>query len=318
MYILATETKSIDAKVEPIAVAQAVPAVNKVPEAFDSASQAPSAQASPQALAPLPPATNASNVKVTRQETAASVNVENTEALKLNATDAQTKALDQTSQSTTVEAKKVETTKDNPAKPVESVKKVDPTKPAEVPKVVEPAKTDDTKDDPAVINLENNDISPNLFDENGDNAAETPDKDETKNDFEAPYREDDEEMYNDDAMARNNNLPEVKIPQEPEPTLDDVPHKKIEVVDFEEDPDSNFFTYLCALMFLCVLLYILAQNRAKILALLLEGRRGNGRRGSRERTRGGSKAAYSKLDCNLEEAITSKKSLSGKSMDIIY
>lgn len=316
MNILANETKSGVEKVEPIAVAQAVPAVGKVPEAVEVASQAPAAQASPQASAPLPPATNASNEHVTRQETAASVNVETTKAL--NATDAQTKALDQTSQSTTVEEKKVETTKEEPAKPVEPAKKADPTKPVELPKVAEPAKTDDVKDDPAVINLENNDISPNVFDENGDNAAETPDKDETKNDFEAPYHEDDDEMYNDDAMARNNNLPEVKIPQEPEPTLDDVPHKKIEVVDFEEDPDSNFFTYLCALMFLCVLLYILAQNRAKILALLLEGRRGNGRRGSRERTRGGSKAAYSKLDCNLEEAITSKKSLSGKSMDIIY
>lgn len=97
--------------------------------------------------------------------------------------------------------------------------------------------------------------------------------------------------------------------------FDVVNHKKIEHVNFEEDPDSNFFTYLCAVMFLCVLLYILHQNRHKILALLLEGRRG--RRG-RERTRNGSKAAYSKLDCNLEEAITSKKSLNGKSMDVIY
>jgi hypothetical protein len=102
----------------------------------------------------------------------------------------------------------------------------------------------------------------------------------------------------------------------PELVEDDVPIKKIEVVDFEEDPDSNFFTYLCALMFLCILLYVLHQNRQKILALFLEGRRG-GRR-SRERSRGGSKAAYSKLDCNLEEAIMSNKSLSGKSMDIIY
>lgn len=98
--------------------------------------------------------------------------------------------------------------------------------------------------------------------------------------------------------------------------VEEVQHKKVEHVNFEEDPDSNFFTYLCAVMFLCVLLYILHQNRHKILALVLEGRRGN-RRG-RERTRNGSKAAYSKLDCNLEEAITSKKSLNGKSMDVIY
>lgn len=91
---------------------------------------------------------------------------------------------------------------------------------------------------------------------------------------------------------------------------------KVENVVFEEDPDSNFFTYLCAVMFLSIVLYILYHNRHKILALFLEGRRGSRR--PRERSRGGSKAAYSKLDCNLEEAITSKKSLSGKSMDIIY
>jgi hypothetical protein len=49
--------------------------------------------------------------------------------------------------------------------------------------------------------------------------------------------------------------------------------------------------------------------------LCLEGRRGNRRM---SRSRGGSKAAYCKLDCNLEEAITSTKSMSGKSLDIIY
>jgi hypothetical protein len=86
-------------------------------------------------------------------------------------------------------------------------------------------------------------------------------------------------------------------------------------VKFEENPDSNFFAILCSVMFLCVFLYILHQNRQKLLALCLEGRRGS-RRSSR--SRGGSKAAYSKLDCNLEEAITSTKSMSGKSMDIIY
>ncbi|CRL05270.1 CLUMA_CG018072, isoform A [Clunio marinus] len=129
---------------------------------------------------------------------------------------------------------------------------------------------------------------------------------------------DPDEEYEDDSMARNNNkLTADKMPQEElnEIVEDEVPHKNYETVEFKEDPDSNFFTYLCGLMFLCVLLYILHQNRHKLMALCLEGRRG---RRSRDRSRSGSKAAYSKLDCNLEEAITSKKSLSGKSMDIIY
>lgn len=164
-------------------------------------------------------------------------------------------------------------------------------------------------------NLEDADVKPNIFDE-AENGDQTGDKD--PNDYQGDIDGDEYE----DPMARNNNKEAVgKLPQEPNvlPEInleDDVPHKKYEAVEFEEDPDSNFFTYLCALMFLCVILYILHANRHKIMALFLEGRRG--RRSSRDRTRSGSKAAYSKLDCNLEEAIMSKKSLSGKSMDIIY
>lgn len=161
----------------------------------------------------------------------------------------------------------------------------------------------------------------NIFDDT--EASEMPEKDnEIKNDG-MPY-DDDDEYGGEDAMARNNNkvadaVNNDKKEAEKFVEKEDVPQTKIVPDEFVEDPDSNFFTYLCILMFLCLFLYILHQNRQKILALFLEGRRG-GRR-SRERSRGGSKAAYSKLgelDSNLEEAIMSKKSLNGKSMDIIY
>lgn len=161
----------------------------------------------------------------------------------------------------------------------------------------------------------------NIFDDT--EASEMPEKDnEMKNDG-MPY-DDDDEYGGEDAMARNNNKAADAINNDKKEAekfveKEDVPQTKIVPDEFVEDPDSNFFTYLCILMFLCVFLYILHQNRQKILALFLEGRRG-GRR-SRERSRGGSKAAYSKLgelDSNLEEAIMSKKSLNGKSMDIIY
>ena len=190
-----------------------------------------------------------------------------------------------------------------------SVKKPETTKTEVVVKSEEPSKSDEP------INLDNADDN-QLFD--GD-QLDSIDKDgdmKPDNNYAGLDQEDDE--YGEDIVSRNNNKAnENKLPQEPEPTVEEeVPRKKIEVVNFQEDPDSNFFAYLCGLMFLCVLLYILHQNRHKILACILEGRRGN-RRG-RERSRGGSKAAYSKLDCNLEEAITSKKSLNGKSMDIIY
>lgn len=180
-----------------------------------------------------------------------------------------------------------------------------------VAKKTETVKTEEVKleepksDEP--INLDNLDDNQNPFDTD-DNQFDSVDKDsDTKVDN--PYPDD----YDGDSMARDNNKANDKIVA---PEANEISRKKIEVVDFQEDPDSNFFAYLCALMFLCVVFYILHQNRHKILACILEGRRGN-RRG-RERSRGGSNAGYKLLDCNLEEAITSKKSLSGKSMDIIY
>jgi hypothetical protein len=127
--------------------------------------------------------------------------------------------------------------------------------------------------------------------------------------------DDDPDDYSPQDLTRDNNRNNVQNNNKLNIVDVEAP-ETVRVEMFEEDPDSNFFTYLCIVMFLSILLYILYHNRQKILGLLIEGRRGSRRQ--RERSRGGSKAAYSKLDCNLEEAITSKKSLSGKSMDIIY
>lgn len=152
---------------------------------------------------------------------------------------------------------------------------------------------------------------------NEETQSEFPDKNEDidGNDGATDLEEDDEGDYPQPDIVRDNNrnnhlsLTDVEAPETDS-------RVRVESVVFEENADSNFFTYLCAVMFVSILLYILYHNRHKIMALVLEGRRGSRRQ--RERSRGGSKAAYSKLDCNLEEAITSKKSLSGKSMDIIY
>lgn len=169
-----------------------------------------------------------------------------------------------------------------------------------------------------------NSLADNAVFDNLDTQSENPDKEMDLNveNIDAGLGEDDEDMYPDNIERDNNRNDHVnKFPQETgndiePPENDSLP--RVQRVNFEEDPDSNFFTYLCIVMFLSILLYILYHNRQKILALLVEGRQGRGSRRSRERSRNGSKAAYSKLDCNLEEAITSKKSLSGKSMDIIY
>jgi hypothetical protein len=186
--------------------------------------------------------------------------------------------------------------------------------PATVNKSVPTQNKDESKT--SDIDLESNlDNAP--FDE-----TPTPDKDGDLNVEGIPNDGDDEddEAYPDSFARDNNRVDQTqKLPQDLDheiegPDNDSSPH--MQSVQFEDNPDSNFFTYLCITMFLSILLYILYHNRQKLLALLVEGRRGSRR--SRERSRGGSKAAYSKLDCNLEEAITSKKSLSGKSMDIIY
>lgn len=261
-------------------------------------------------------ASNLSNESIATQ--ASSAVVVSGENIKESASEVERKPLAQTSPATT-------TLKVVPQTPKATTKVI--TKiPDEVEKIDDQLKPDVDEDDqlkPEEVNLEDNDKLP--FDEPANEASEIPEKDiDQKTDLDYQTGDDDDDEY--DPMARNNNLvPDVVVNKMPQaPVADEVdsqrlegndPQTKIKQVAFEEDPDSNFFAYLCSVMFLCVFLYILHQNRQKLLALCLEGRRGN-RRSSR--SRGGSKAAYSKLDCNLEEAITSTKSMSGKSLDVIY
>jgi hypothetical protein len=88
-----------------------------------------------------------------------------------------------------------------------------------------------------------------------------------------------------------------------------------EDVVVEKDPfvntnnsDSDFLNFLLVLSTVVIVLYIVYHNRHKLLALLLEGKRNNrSRRDSKHRNKGYTRLA---LDSNLEEAITSKKSLS--------
>lgn len=71
-----------------------------------------------------------------------------------------------------------------------------------------------------------------------------------------------------------------------------------------EDADSNFFSYLMFLMLITIIFYIAYHNKTKVLALVIEGRRGRSgsRNGSRRKH---NSAEYRKLDSNLEEAIQS-------------
>lgn len=72
-----------------------------------------------------------------------------------------------------------------------------------------------------------------------------------------------------------------------------------------DDTDSNFFSYLMFLMLTTIIFYIVYHNKTKVLALVIEGRRGRSgysRNGSRRKHHS---AEYRKLDSNLEEAIQS-------------
>lgn len=66
------------------------------------------------------------------------------------------------------------------------------------------------------------------------------------------------------------------------------------------EDDSYFFFYFMVVCVAFVLGYVGYHNKQKILAIVLEGRKG--RRSQRRRP---NSANYHKLDCNLEEAVTS-------------
>ncbi|XP_008561088.1 uncharacterized protein LOC103580927 [Microplitis demolitor] len=124
---------------------------------------------------------------------------------------------------------------------------------------------------------------------------------------------------NEEAFSSDDNL----MPTDPDPANDDgddldtdtmakeTKQSDKETVDMvprlsnmpKDDDDSHFFGYFTILGLICgmggCLLY---HHKQKILAILLEGRRSRGGRGRRRP----STASYRKLDCTLEEAVTSQ------------
>lgn len=176
---------------------------------------------------------------------------------------------------------------------------------------------DITEDETSKKTQENETVEQNNADGEHDVFDEiSPSEGALGDDDKDQYQEDEDGLTGDNNRNMAQKLPLDNHVGEAESSQFDKESPKVVEDPFQQDPDSNFFVYLCGAMFLCVFLYVLQQNRNKLLALCLEGRRGSRR--NRERSRGGSKAVYSKLDCNLEEAIMSNKSMKEKSMDIIY
>ncbi|XP_058458940.1 trans-Golgi network integral membrane protein TGN38-like isoform X1 [Malaya genurostris] len=107
--------------------------------------------------------------------------------------------------------------------------------------------------------------------------------------------------------------------QEPDGNvLAEVQKEELRDDPFFEETDSNFFSYFLFVMFACIVCYVAYHNKAKLFALVLEGRRNNSGRGGFSKGRKHT-AAYRKLDSNLEEAITSSATGNSRSTSqIIY
>ncbi|CAL1686753.1 unnamed protein product [Lasius platythorax] len=78
--------------------------------------------------------------------------------------------------------------------------------------------------------------------------------------------------------------------------------KNLQYPNIRTEDDSHFFTYFTVVTVACIAGYIGYHNKQKILAIVLEGRRSRSNRGRRRP----STANYRKLDCTLEEAVTSQ------------
>lgn len=83
-----------------------------------------------------------------------------------------------------------------------------------------------------------------------------------------------------------------------------------------EDTDSNFFSYFMFLMLITIIFYLVYHNKTKVLALVIEGRRGRSGYSRNIGRRKQHSAEYRKLDSNLEEAIQSSDQV--LSTQIIY
>ncbi|KAG7211728.1 hypothetical protein KM043_010974 [Ampulex compressa] len=118
----------------------------------------------------------------------------------------------------------------------------------------------------------------------------------TPDDFNAMEGEEPDDLDNSinpmlEAADQNGNLPEPSGPR------DMIRHPGI-----TPNEEPHFFTYLSIISFSCIVGYIVYHNKQKIMAIVLEGRRSRNSRGRRRP----STASYRKLDCTLEEAVTSQ------------
>lgn len=106
--------------------------------------------------------------------------------------------------------------------------------------------------------------------------------------------------------VENENKQTFKEPAAQAGTKTDIEGKVIMHFDpFVEAEESHFFTYFISMAVLSIIAYLVFHNKKKLVALAVEGRRTRSTTRRRPNT-----ASYSKLDCNLEEAMVSNTTAS--------
>jgi len=168
-----------------------------------------------------------------------------------------------------------------------------------------------------IIDADKDNDSINLEDENSLIDGFIPNKNDEPIDDSEDNGDDDSAEENTQSEALNLDK-QISNLNHKEPNLPRIKSQDHSLEDpFFEENNSNFFSYFMFIMLVCIISYVIYHNKTKMLALMLEGRRGVANRTTNGGSRRKHTAAYRKLDSNLEEAITSSGTNS-RSAQIIY
>ncbi|CAK9821369.1 Trans-Golgi network integral membrane protein TGN38 [Anthophora retusa] len=150
----------------------------------------------------------------------------------------------------------------------------------------------------------NNDNMWNIDEANEEMKANTISED--TQDHETSANQNDRNRAKEEKLSNNaNDGPDLPIDTDEQAQSIPDPSEQREtshIHNIASEEDSHFFTYFTVVSIIFIAAYVGYHNKQKILAIVLEGRRS---RNSRSRRRP-STASYRKLNCTLEEAVTSQ------------
>ncbi|KAK2583255.1 hypothetical protein KPH14_009268 [Odynerus spinipes] len=153
-------------------------------------------------------------------------------------------------------------------------------------------------------NVNNKAISPSVEDVKSTTLSENT-QDSIAEDNAANIANHDDFNHIEDDPLSNGNIESLGQPIDTDNQNENIPEISGQRESFrviKNDEESHFFTYFTIISLGFIAGYIGYHNKQKILAIVLEGRRSKNNRGRRRP----STANYRKLDCTLEEAVTSQ------------